>query len=34
MRVPVDRVLTLDDAGEAFRLIEERKVIGKIVVTP
>lgn len=34
MQVPVDRVLTLDDAGEAFRLIEERKVIGKIVVTP
>lgn len=34
MEVPVDRVLSLEDAGEAFRLIEEREVMGKVVVTP
>ncbi|AMG86919.1 zinc-binding dehydrogenase [Bordetella bronchiseptica] len=34
MQVPIDRVLSLQDAGEALRLIEDREVMGKVVVTP
>lgn len=34
MQVPIDRVLPLKDAGEALRLIEDREVMGKVVVTP
>lgn len=34
MKVPIDRVFPLDEAAEAIRLIEEREVIGKVVVTP
>jgi NADPH:quinone reductase-like Zn-dependent oxidoreductase len=34
LRAVVDRVLPLSEAGEAHRLLEERKVFGKIVLTP
>lgn len=34
MQVPVDRVLPLSEAGEALRLIEDREVMGKVVVKP
>ena len=34
MQVPIDRVLPLSQAHEALRLIEDREVIGKVVVTP
>jgi alcohol dehydrogenase len=34
MVVPIDREFPLEEAGEALRLIEDREVIGKIVVTP
>jgi NADPH:quinone reductase-like Zn-dependent oxidoreductase len=30
----VDKVLPLEEAAEGLRLIEERKVVGKVVVTP
>jgi alcohol dehydrogenase len=30
----IDKVLPLDEAGEALRLIEERKVVGKVIVAP
>ncbi|WP_088344790.1 MULTISPECIES: zinc-binding dehydrogenase [Rhodomicrobium] len=30
----IDRVFPLDEAREALRLIEERQVIGKVIVTP
>jgi len=33
--VPViDRILPLEDVNEAFRLIEDREVFGKVVITP
>jgi alcohol dehydrogenase len=34
MRPVIDRVLPLDEAREGLRLIQDREVIGKIVVTP
>lgn len=34
MRPVIDRVLPLDEAGEGLRLIQDRQVIGKVVVTP
>jgi alcohol dehydrogenase len=30
----VDRTFALEDVGEAMRVIEDRQVFGKIVVTP
>ena len=30
----IDKILPLDEAAEGLRLIAERKVIGKVVVTP
>jgi len=30
----IDRVLPLDDAIEGMRLLEERRVFGKVVITP
>lgn len=30
----IDKVLPLEEAGEALRLIEERKVVGKVIVAP
>ena len=33
LRAPVDRVLTLEDAPEALRLMAERAVAGKLVLT-
>jgi NADPH:quinone reductase len=32
MRIPIDRVLPLEEVGEAFRLIGDRAVTGKIVL--
>ena len=32
MRVPVDRVLPLSDVGEAFRLLTDRQVTGKLLL--
>jgi NADPH:quinone reductase-like Zn-dependent oxidoreductase len=34
MKPLIDRVLPLDQAVEGMRLIEEREIIGKVVVTP
>ena len=34
MKPVIDKVLTLDQAREGLRLIEDREVIGKVVVTP
>lgn len=34
LKVPVDRAYPLDEAAEALRVIEDREVIGKVVVTP
>ena len=34
MRPVIDKVLPLDQAGEGLRLIADREVIGKVVVTP
>src|SRR4051794_21855375 len=34
MKPVIDKVLPLDQAREGLRLIEDRKVIGKVVVTP
>ena len=34
MRPVVDKVLPLDEAREGLRLIQDREVIGKVVVTP
>jgi NADPH:quinone reductase-like Zn-dependent oxidoreductase len=34
MRPVIDKVLTLDEAREGLRLIENREVIGKVVVVP
>jgi alcohol dehydrogenase len=34
MRPVVDKVLPLDQAREGLRLIADREVIGKVVVTP
>jgi len=34
LKVPVDRVYPLDDAVEALRSIEERRIVGKVLVTP
>jgi NADPH:quinone reductase-like Zn-dependent oxidoreductase len=34
VRPVVDRVLPLEEAGEAFRLLEDREVFGKVVVCP
>ena len=30
----IDKVLPLEEAAEGLRLIEDREVIGKVVVTP
>jgi alcohol dehydrogenase len=30
----IDKVLPLDEAMEGLRLIQDREVIGKVVVTP
>jgi alcohol dehydrogenase len=34
MKPVIDRELPLDKAQEALGLIEDRKVIGKVIVTP
>jgi NADPH:quinone reductase-like Zn-dependent oxidoreductase len=34
VRPVVERVLALEEAGEAFRLLEDREVFGKVVVCP
>jgi alcohol dehydrogenase len=34
MKPVIDKVLPLDQAAEGLRLIQDRKVIGKVVVTP
>ena len=34
MEIPIDRVLPLEKAQEALRLIEDREVIGKVIVAP
>ncbi|HUB97619.1 MAG TPA: zinc-binding dehydrogenase [Stellaceae bacterium] len=34
MKPLIDRVLPLEEAAEGMRLIEEREIIGKVVVTP
>ena len=34
MRPVIDRVLPLDEAPEGLRLMQDRQVIGKVVVTP
>lgn len=34
LKPTIDKVLPLDQAREALRLIEEREVIGKVIVTP
>jgi alcohol dehydrogenase len=30
----IDKVLPLEDAREGLRLIQDRKVLGKVVITP
>jgi hypothetical protein len=32
MRIPVDRTLTLEQVNEAFQLLSDRAVTGKIVL--
>jgi NADPH:quinone reductase-like Zn-dependent oxidoreductase len=34
MQPVIDKVLTLEEAREGLRLIENREVIGKVVVVP
>ena len=34
LKVPIDRSYSLDDGIEALRSIEERRIIGKVVVNP
>ena len=34
LKVLVDKTFTLENAREALRVIEDREVFGKIVVTP
>jgi alcohol dehydrogenase len=34
LKALVDKTYTLDEAPEALRVIEERQVFGKVVVTP
>jgi NADPH:quinone reductase-like Zn-dependent oxidoreductase len=34
MKPVIDKVLPLDEAAAGLRLIQDRKVIGKVVVTP
>jgi alcohol dehydrogenase len=34
MHVPIDKVLPLEEAREGLRLLEEREVIGKVVIRP
>jgi alcohol dehydrogenase len=34
LKVLVDKTFTLEQAREALRVIEDREVFGKIVVTP
>jgi Zn-dependent alcohol dehydrogenases len=34
MRPVIDKVLPLDQARDGLRLIQDREVIGKVVVTP
>ena len=34
MTVPIDRVFPLEESREALRLIEDREVIGKVIVAP
>jgi alcohol dehydrogenase len=34
LKVPIDRLYPLAEAGEAMRVMENRELFGKIVVTP
>jgi alcohol dehydrogenase len=34
MKPVIDKVLPLEQAVEALRLIQDREVIGKVIVTP
>jgi alcohol dehydrogenase len=34
MKPVIDKVLPLEQAGDGLRLIQDREVIGKVVVTP
>ncbi len=34
MRIPIDKVLPLDETREGLRLLEDREVIGKVVIKP
>ncbi len=34
LRPVIDRVLPLDEAIEGMRLLEERRVFGKVVIAP
>ena len=34
LKPEIDRVLPLDEAAEGVRLIEDREVMGKIIIAP
>jgi alcohol dehydrogenase len=34
MNPPIDRIYSLEEAGEALRVIEDREVFGKVIVQP
>jgi alcohol dehydrogenase len=34
LRPVIDRVLPLEDAREGLRLLEDREVIGKVIIAP
>jgi alcohol dehydrogenase len=34
LKVLIDRILPLEEVGEAFRLLEDREVFGKVIITP
>ena len=34
MKMPIDNVYPLEEAREALRVIEDREVIGKVIVQP
>jgi alcohol dehydrogenase len=34
MDPPIDRIYSLDESGEALRMIEDREVFGKVIVAP
>ena len=34
MRIPIDKVLPLDETREGLRLLEDREVIGKVIIKP